>query len=316
MNNEQPKNDSEVTQENTVESEVKNDPFAKGRERIASIGNFFTKSREKVVALTNRVGSGLSNFWSRTKKFSGEAIAATLSADVLAKQADAYVGQKSEQAGTAVGNKLAEAGDFVSEKVTDASEFVSDKATQAKEWVGERAGEVKDWTNDQVVAAGAKINQFDDFLARKAGEGAESLANTFEKSSEWINNKADRVKEITTEGIEIAKDVAFAVKEKTIEGFQTAKEGIKNQYNNTVEFGQNALAAVKIEAAKIKDDFRGKKNAFFRYMDDLRATRLKTRTEKREIKNERDRQELAQLEAKRRSEFEEKVTLFGSKIST
>ncbi len=104
----------------------KNDPFAKGRERLASIGEFFSNTKEKAVSLFKRIGGALSRFGSKAKSFGVDALAATLSADVLAKK----------------GYEVAS--DFTQNKANQVKEFAQDKVEMAKNLASYAAGKTKE----------------------------------------------------------------------------------------------------------------------------------------------------------------------------
>ncbi|MEO8637326.1 MAG: hypothetical protein ABI430_00295 [Candidatus Taylorbacteria bacterium] len=143
-------------------------PFAKGRERMASIGGFFSRKKEQAIALASRVGGTVSRFWSRTKSFGGEAVAATLSADVLAKKgaqvADEWTSRKAYETGEYLGKKGAEAEEWVKHKGEQVKEFAKDKvelgkdvAFYAKEKTVEGLTKVKDGVKnryDKIVGFG------------------------------------------------------------------------------------------------------------------------------------------------------------------
>jgi hypothetical protein len=112
---------------NEVETTPENDPFAKGRERMASVSGFFSKIKENASSLFKRVGGSLSRFGSQAKSFGGEAIAATLSADVLAKQGYEAVSDNVVQAQQFVGRKGTEAIDFANQKINQAGEWINEK---------------------------------------------------------------------------------------------------------------------------------------------------------------------------------------------
>lgn len=246
----------EVT-ETTIEKE---DPFSKGRERIEAIGNFFSRVKEKAQSIGSRAGATLSRIWNKTKSVGGEAVAATLSADVLAKKGAEYVGQKADQVDTYVSEKVYEGGKFVADKVVEGGQYVGDKvaegaeyvgqkATEGAEYVGQKATEAKEW-------AGEKVDQFSNFAE----------AN-YEKASQFVSTKAEQLKDFGQEKVELAKDLAFYAKEKTSEGLSKAKVGIENRYNKVKAFGENAMMAAKLEVARRKEAYRTK-------MNELRQRRL------------------------------------------
>jgi hypothetical protein len=197
------------------------DPFAKGRERMASINEFLAKTKEKASSVVSRVGGSLSRFWNRTKSFGGEAVAATLSADVLAKKG--Y---------NAVEGKVVEAGKFVGKKGTEAVDFAGQKINQAGEWAGEKG------------------TQFAGFVG-----------SNYEKAATFTKDKAEQVKSFAKDKVELGKDIAFYTKEKTKEGLLAAKNGVENRYNKVKTFGENSFAAAKMEMARVKDAYRQKMNA-------------------------------------------------------
>ncbi|MBP6904939.1 hypothetical protein KAZ66_04425 [Candidatus Woesebacteria bacterium] len=215
----QPENlDSQIAP-STME-QVPEDLFAKGRERMATIGGFFTKAKEKFSAVKDKVGASLSRFWSRTKTAAGTGAAAVLSADVLAKKADDWVGDKVEKFGAQIG----------------------ESGARASSWVGDNLEAGYDWTQE-------KADQLETFVE-----------TNWEKAKDFTATKAEQVKNFAADKVELAKDVAFWAKEKTTEGLQNAKEGIKDRWGKMKAFGEGAIAAAKLEAARVKDAYNEKIN--------------------------------------------------------
>lgn len=216
----QPENlDSQIAP-STME-QAPEDLFAKGRERMATIGGFFTKAKEKFSAVKDKVGASLSRFWSRTKTAAGTGAAAVLSADVLAKKADDWVGDKVEKFGAQIG----------------------EGGARASSWVGDNLEAGYDWTQE-------KADQLETFVE-----------TNWEKAKDFTATKAEQVKNFAADKVELAKDVAFWAKEKTTEGLQNAKEGIKDRWGKMKAFGEGAIAAAKLEVANVKEAYRNKMNA-------------------------------------------------------
>lgn len=198
----------------------KNDPFAKGRERLASIGEFFSNTKEKAVSLFKRIGGALSRFGSKAKSFGVDALAATLSADVLAKKG---------------------------------YEVASDKVGEAKQFIGEKGTQVKEFAQDKV---------------------------------------------------EMAKDLASYAAGKTKEGLEKVGNGVENRYNKVKNFAENAFAAAKLEAARIKDAYRQKMNT-------IRINRLAAEHEKILQEEQKASEKAEKLRLKRESLLE-KIGLLQS----
>lgn len=118
--------------ENSKQEQTKNDPFAKGRERIAAVGNFIKSSKEKLGSVAQNIGGKISRFWTRTKSVGAESAAALLSADVLAKKGVDYVGD-------AINSKVEQAKGFVQGKI----ELAQDVALYAKEKTSETLSKVR-----------------------------------------------------------------------------------------------------------------------------------------------------------------------------
>ncbi len=129
--------------ENSTQEQIKDDPFAKGRERIAAVGNFIKSSKEKLGSVAQNIGGKISRFWTRTKSVGAESAravfsagkesaAALLSADVLAKKGVDYVGG-------AINNKVEQVKGFVQGKI----ELAQDVALYAKEKTSETFNKVK-----------------------------------------------------------------------------------------------------------------------------------------------------------------------------
>lgn len=208
------------SQSSVVEQQASSDAFAKGRERMASVGKFFTGIKESFTKAKGGAGERLTRFWNKTKNFGGEAVAATLSADVLAKQGYEYT----------------------ADKISQADKFVSEKANEAGQYLGRKGAEAYDTTKD--------------FIVETYKEQKELAQDFIKESKEFAKDVAIFTQDITNQGIEVAKDVTFAVKEKTVEGFNRAKEGVAAQYNNVVEFGEKSIMAAKMKAAEAKTGFR------------------------------------------------------------
>lgn len=248
---------------------VKQDPLAKGRERMAAIGGFFTKVKEKAVSITSRVGGGISRFFSRSSKVLGTGAAAVLSGDVLAKQGAQWTGEKYGELVENVDKGLDKAEAWTSEKIDKAEGWMSEKAEKAGEYVGEKYAQGKEWAGEVMDAGAEKYKQFEDLCAA----GAQNVDDFVEKSAKWFENKKEQAKTIVNEGIEVAKDVAFAVETKTVESIKAAKEGIKKQYNSVVEYGEKALANGKVRLANANKKFWDTLNAW-------RVARLDARIER------------------------------------
>lgn len=259
----------EVVVPTTQEAAVVEDPFAKGRERMDAIASTIASTKEKVVANATRIGSKISRFFSRAGKIAKTVGAAVFSADDLAKKGAEWTGEKVDQFAEAGIQKIADAEQWVSDKRAHAEGWMSETAEQAGVYVGGKYAQGKEFVGEVMDAGAEKYHQFEDLC----GRGAQNVEEFVEASAQWAENKVDRAKEITIEGIEIAKDVAFAVQTKTTEAFAHAKEGVKNQYNNAVEFGERALVKVKVGWAKGKETFRGALNSW-------RLARLNARIER------------------------------------
>lgn len=214
----------------------KEDPFAVGRERMAKAGQFIDNVKTKTSSFFSRIGGGISKFWNRTKNFGGEAVAATLSADVLAKK----------------GYNKAE--NFIDEKGHQIIDATAKGVNQAGEWIGEKSEKIA----DAVTAGYDKTVDFTGKKIDQAGNWVEAKSDQF---SEFAKNKAEQVKDITKSGIELGKDAAFYAKQKTAEGLVAVKNGVANQYGRLETFSKNAIEAGKMKAAQIKDNWRAKMNA-------------------------------------------------------
>ncbi|MBP9701265.1 MAG: hypothetical protein KBD54_02625 [Candidatus Pacebacteria bacterium] len=197
------------------------DLFAKGRERMAAIGGFFTKVKENFTAFKDKAGASVSRFWSRTKTAAGTGAAAVLSADVLAKKADDWVGDKVEKFGAQIG----------------------ESGARASSWVGDNLEAGYDWTQE-------KADQLESYVQ-----------TSWQEAKDFTNTKVDKIKDFAHEKVEVAKDVAFYVKTKTAEGLDKAKESIADRWGKVKNFGENAIFAAKLEVANVKEAYRNKMNA-------------------------------------------------------
>jgi len=154
---------------------VNEDPFAKGRERIAAIGSFFKNTKQNISGWFSRAGKTVSNFSSRVVNFGGEAVAATLSADVLAKKGYNVV---SEKAG--------EAKEYVSQKGTEALEFAGGKVDQFGEWVDSKGQQIGNWANK-------KGEQVSNFAMEKAQLTKDAALYAKDKTVEGLTNVKNSV---------------------------------------------------------------------------------------------------------------------------
>ena len=137
-----------VNQSNESLETQKIDPFAKGRERLASIGEFFSHTKDKAISLFKKIGGALSRFGSKAKSFGIDVLAATLSADVLAKKgyefASDKVGEAKEFVSEFVGSNYDKARDFTQNKTNQVKEFSQDKVEMAKDLAFYTAGKTKE----------------------------------------------------------------------------------------------------------------------------------------------------------------------------
>ena len=169
----------------------KNDPFAKGRERLASIGEFFSNTKEKAVSLFKRIGGALSRFGSKAKSFGVDALAATLSADVLAKKGYEVAS-----------DKVGEAKQFVGEKGAQFSEFVGSNYDKARDFTQNKANQVKEFAQDKVEMA----KDLASYAAGKTKEGLEKVGN-------GVENKYNKVKNFAENAFAAAKLEAARIKD-------------------------------------------------------------------------------------------------------
>ncbi len=219
-------------------SQEGNDPFTKGRERIAAIGTTITAAKEKAKNAFKGVGSKLSSFWSRTKSAVGTTAAAALSADVLAKQAYQATTEKVSDINTSINEGIQAGGAYVGYKAAEASAYVGEKITEAGNYANDKA------------------EQFTDYVDTK-----------YDAVVDFKNQKVEQVKTFANEKIELGKDIAYYVQQKSSETLEKARNGIKNRYDNVKKFGEDSIASAKLEAARIKGIYNEK-------MNNLRLRRL------------------------------------------
>ena len=203
------------------------DPFATGRERMAAISTKLNSVKEKVSSWFTKAGSSISRFWNKTKHFGGEAVAATLSAPELAKQADKYTDEKAHELGVAIG-----------EKAVAATEWVDDKFDKMEQ--GVEAG--YEWSKDKVTAFGNKMN-----------EGRDAVGA-------WADKKTDQLNEFATEKKELVLAVASYAKDKTVEKLVKVKDGVADRYDKVKAYGENAYMSAKMKVAEIKQKYRDEQN--------------------------------------------------------
>ncbi len=172
------------TVETSSDAKSENDPFAKGRERIASIGEFFSKAKDKAKSLFSKIGGAFSRFGSKAKSFGGEALAATLSADVLAKKGYEVVSEK------------------VSEKGAQAAEFVESNYEKARDFVQDKAEQIQEFAQDKIELA-------KDIAAFAAGKTKEGL----EKVKGGIENRYNKIKAFGENAFAAAKMEVARIKD-------------------------------------------------------------------------------------------------------
>ena len=214
-------------------TEAAPDPFAKGRERMASIGTFFTKAKEKVSAFGSSVGGAVSRFWSRTKKVGNEIIPAILSADDLAKKADKAFGQGVENAGVAIGKAGA----------------------QATHWAGEKLVSAYDTVDSTLDAA--------ELFAEKAGHWAQrSAAEVYDRASRFTSEKVSQVKTLVSNGIEMTRAAGMNAALSTREGMLDFRDKAVHHYDAIKTYGENAIITAEVKTAKAKKGFWDKVFSF------------------------------------------------------
>lgn len=187
-----------VEQTKTAET----DPFAKGRERMASIGQFFTDAKEKAKGIVSNVGGSISRFWSRAKSVGTETVAAVLSADDLAKKGVEYGKGKIDQAGEWVETKIDSAEDWVCDKQEQVSAFVGRNYDRASNFVSSKAEQVKQFGLDKVELA--KDVGF--FVKEKSVE-------TLEKAKGGVVRRYEKVKDFGESALFAAKMEASRIKQ-------------------------------------------------------------------------------------------------------
>lgn len=261
--------DVAVAESATQEGEAKINPMDAGRERIAKAGAFFSKVAENTKSIAKSVSGRLSRFFSRAGKVAGTGAVAIAGAPEFIKQGADLAGKKIDSLADAGVQKIADAEQWVSDTKTQISEAVSEKAEQFGAAVGRTYAQAEEMGTNLVNAGVEKYHQFEDLCAA----GAQNVEDFVEKSAKWVENKKEQAKTIAHDGLEVAKDVAFAVETKTIETFNAAKEGVKKQYDSAVEFGEQALVKAKVGWAETKKKFRNTLNAW-------RVARLNARIER------------------------------------
>ncbi|MES2930488.1 MAG: hypothetical protein V4665_01760 [Patescibacteria group bacterium] len=246
--------DEKPLEEGKVEAKEVNDPFKVGRERMALMGNFFTKMKEKAVQATNYAGAKLSRFFSRAKTFGGEAVAATLSVDVLTKKGAAFVGEKVVQADEWTTKKAGQAGEYLGKKGAEVYSKVEGKADQAEDWVVKKGEQFEQYVE-------GKADQAEDWVAEKGKQFAGFVGSNYEKAINFTSEKANQLQKFTETKIELAKDIAFLVEEKTMEGFVKAQLGLENRFNQLRAYSENAWASAQLRFAEAKKRYRENMNA-------------------------------------------------------
>lgn len=206
---------------------VQEDPFAKGRERMAKMSGFFSSMKEKAKTMASSASDKISKFWDKSKKFGGETVAAVLSADVLADKFDKYTDKKAEELGQGIGNTIASG------------------IHEAKKW-----NQVIGETNREMVAD----------LKQDLNKVGDKIIDTMAAMEEWQQNKADKIAEIIRQEKDLAAAAIKQGVEKTKEGFNSAKEDVVKLYTGTVEFGKKTIESGKMKFASIKENYRNRIN--------------------------------------------------------
>lgn len=182
--------------------QVAADPFAKGRERMAAASGFFTKAKEKFIATKNMVGASMSRFWSRTKTMAGTATAAVLSADVLAKRADNWVGDKVEQAGAGITKAVLEEAELFGDSLEMGYDWTQKKANELQDFIESKADQMTKFVDDKVELA--KDVAF--YVKMKTNEGLDKAKNS-------IKNRWGKIKAFGENAIESGKLQVARMKE-------------------------------------------------------------------------------------------------------
>ncbi len=233
---------SEQVENNPAKMGVSEDPFAKGRERMAAMSSGLNKAKEKASAWFDRAGGSISRFWGKTRHAAGEAVAATLSVDDLAKKGYENTSNALKAADEAVTEKVFEAGQYLGYKGAQAADYVGEKVTQGAEYVVTKTGEAGEWIADT-----------QDKFAKNAEKAFEAAANFTEK-------KADQIAKFATDKAELTAALATYAADKTVEGLTYVRDGVANRYHEVKNYGENAWKSAQLRIAKIKEDYRNKQN--------------------------------------------------------
>ncbi len=186
----------------TTIEQVVEDPFAKGRERMAAVTGFFSKAKENFIATKNKVGASISRFWSRTKTAASTTTAAVLSSDVLASRADNWVSEKTEQVGAYIGEKGAAAANWVDDNLEAGYDWSQKKREDLQNFIESKADQMTNYVDGKVELA--KDVAF--YVKEKTTEGLDRAKN-------GIKNQWDNVKTFGENAIASAKMEAAKVKE-------------------------------------------------------------------------------------------------------
>ncbi len=276
-----------------VEAKTQEDPFAKGRERMAAIGGFFSKIKEKAKTMATNAGDKISKFWNKSKHYGGEAVAAALSTDALYKKFDEHTDQKANELGQGIGGAIASG------------------IHEAKKW-----NQVIGETNREMVAdVKQDLTKGYEWSKNKINQVGNKIVDTAASIEDWQNKKIDQAAEIVREG----KDLAIYVKElavnKTVEKFNQAKEGVAKQYDKVAEYGEKAMTAGKMKVASVKENYR-------KWVNDRSLAKMEAKRQEElqnlQMESQLTEQQLANAEksrellAKKSEELKQKIALVSN----
>ena len=163
-------------------------PFSKGKERLAAMGNFFNRSKDRFNNVTSGVKNKLSSFWDKAKNAGTVTAEAVLSADELAKKGASAVVEGGKTVGRETMKGFRTFGEWLGKRKDKMVEFANGKVKMMEDF----GTAVKTKTKDGLENAGKAIGKrFGEVVAfgSAAMEGAKMGARTFKNEfNESMNN--------------------------------------------------------------------------------------------------------------------------------
>ncbi len=215
--NENLKDTSEQTGENTPGL------LDKGGERLESIKNFVSSTKDKASGFFKSVGGKIGGMFNRGKEMipSMNTVATVaLSAPEIAIAGGRYVSNKLDQGA----EKVMDGADKIGYKIGEGTEYVVGKVSEGANYVG--------------------------------GKIEKGAMNT----SAFLETKAEQMAMFATEKANLVADATLYAKDKTVEGYQKVSNGIANRYNSVKDFAGKSIESAGNRISQMKENMRNKMN--------------------------------------------------------